>query len=153
MIFWLLATHIFLWCWKIKHQFILDWLMRYPNCNLVLNYAGSPRRFSSHELHDEKYHFYENWPENLTTTLVSMVGVLLEVRNRKEGCRAWGLVATTSHDRTLSMLLFQDSTHTSITLFVLSFRYTTWLGLGILNSNQVHFLILSYHRAISLFGS
>jgi hypothetical protein len=144
MIFWLLATQIFLWCWKIKHRFILDWLMRCPNYNLVLNYAGSPRRFSSQELHDEKYHFYENWPENPTTTLVSMVGVLLVVRNRKEGCCAWSLVATTSHDRTLSMLLFQDSTDTSITLFVLSSGYT--LSDSLLPSSYISFWFTSNFR-------
>jgi hypothetical protein len=45
-------------------------------------------------------------------------GVLLEVRNRKEGCYAWSLIAMTSHVQTLNMLLFQDSTGLSITLFV-----------------------------------
>jgi hypothetical protein len=57
-------------------------------------------------------------------TLVSTDCVLLEVHNRNEGCRAWSLVATTSHDRTLSMWLFQDSTDMSITFFVLSSGYT-----------------------------
>jgi hypothetical protein len=64
------------------------------------------QRSSSQELQDGKCHFYWNWPENPTMTLVSMDGILLEVRNRKKGCRAWGLIATTSHDWTLSMLLF-----------------------------------------------
>jgi hypothetical protein len=53
-------------------------------------------------------------------TLFLMDGVLLEVHNRKERCRVWSPVATTSHVRTLSMLFFQDSTCTSITLFILS---------------------------------
>jgi hypothetical protein len=65
-------------------------------------------------------------------TLVSTDGLLLEVRNRNEGCLAWSPVATTSHDQTLSMLLFQDLTDMSITFFVLSSGYTmcgwTWVS-------------------------
>jgi hypothetical protein len=33
--------------WKTNRRFIFDWLMSCPKCNLVLNYVGSPRRFSS----------------------------------------------------------------------------------------------------------
>jgi hypothetical protein len=56
-------------------------------------------------------------------TLVSTDGVLLKVCNWNEGCCAWSPIATTSHDQTLSMLLFQDSTDMSITFFVLSSGY------------------------------
>jgi hypothetical protein len=47
-----------------------------------------------------------------------MDDILLKVRNRKERYRAWGLIATTSHVRTLSILLFQDSTGMSVNLFI-----------------------------------
>jgi hypothetical protein len=124
MIFELLASCVSLWCWKINHRFILDCLMSCPNCNLVLNYVGSPRHSSSQELQDGKHRFNWNWPENPTTTLISTDGILLEIRNRNEGCHTFSPVAMTSHDQTLSMLLFQDSTDMSITFFVLSFGYT-----------------------------
>jgi hypothetical protein len=59
-----------------------------------------------------------NWPENLMMTLFPMDGIVFVVRNRKERCRAWSPIAMTSHVRTVSMLLFKDSTDMSITLFV-----------------------------------
>jgi hypothetical protein len=148
--FELLAARVSLWCWKINHWFILDWLMSCPNCNLVLNCAGSPRRFSSQELQDGKCHFNWDWPENPTTTLVSTDGVLLEVRNRNEGCRAWSPVATTSHVRTLSMLFFQDSTSTSTTLFIPSSGYTTWPCLVCLQHRSYTLLASCYRQAITL---
>jgi hypothetical protein len=109
MIFYLLATRVFLWCWKINHQFIFDWLMNCPNCNLILNYAGSPCRFSIHELQDGKHLFQRSWPKNSITTLVPTDGVLLEVHNQKEGYHAWSLVATTGHVRTLGMLFYSKT--------------------------------------------
>jgi hypothetical protein len=79
-----------------------------------------------------------------------MDGVLLEVRNRKERCHAWSLVATTSHVRTLSMLLFQDSMGTSITLVIPSSRYTTWLCLCVSKSQSDTLLASCYRQAIPL---
>jgi hypothetical protein len=35
---------------------------------------------------------YRNWPENPIMTLISMDGVLLELRNRKERCHSWSLL-------------------------------------------------------------
>jgi hypothetical protein len=51
-------------------------------------------------------------------TLFPMDGIVFEVRNQKERCRAWSPIAMTSHVWTVSMLLFKDSTDMSITLFV-----------------------------------
>jgi hypothetical protein len=56
---------------------------------------------------------YWNWRENPIMTLFPMDDVLLEIRNRKEKYCTWSFVTTTSHIRTLSMLLFQDSTDMS----------------------------------------
>jgi hypothetical protein len=133
MIFELLAALVSLWCCKILDRFILDWLMSCPNCNLVLNHASSQ---------DGKRHFNWNWPENPTTTLASTDGVLLEVRNRKERCHAWSLIATASRVRTLIMLFFQYSIDMSIALLKRSFSYTTGLGLCVSNFNQIHSLLL-----------
>jgi hypothetical protein len=124
--------------------------MSCPNCNLVLNYAGSPRRFSSQELQDGKHPFNWNWPENPITTLVPTNGVLLEVCDRKKRCCAWSLDAMTSHIRTLSMLLLQDSTGTRITLFVQT-RIIRPSNVGMPSTpNQVHSLLLAYYRAMPL---
>jgi hypothetical protein len=51
-------------------------------------------------------------------TLISTDDILLEVCNPKGRYRAWSLIAMTSQVQTLSMLLFQDSTGTSITLLI-----------------------------------
>jgi hypothetical protein len=79
--------------------------MSYPNYNLVSNCASLPRCFSSLDLQDGKCPFHWNGPENLIT-LIPMDDILLEVRNRKERCCAWSLVAMTTHIRTFSMLFF-----------------------------------------------
>jgi hypothetical protein len=82
-------------------------------------------------------------------TPFQMDGVLLEVRNRKERCHAWSLIAMTSHIRTLSMLFFQDSTDMSITLFIPSFSYTTWLCLCVQCLSDT-LLASCYRQAIPL---
>jgi hypothetical protein len=138
MISYLLVTYVSLCCWKTDRQFIFSWLMSCPDCKLVLNYAGSPRHFSSHDCKMENV-------ENPIMALFPMGGVLLKVLNRKERCHAWSPGATTSHVQALSMLFFQDSTGMSIILFVPCSGDTTWLCLCISNSNRVYFLILSYH--------
>jgi hypothetical protein len=83
-------------------------------------------------------------------TLFPMDGILLEVRNRKERYHAWSPVAMTSHVQTLSMLFFQDSTSTSITLFVPSSGYTTWPYLVCLQLRSDTQLASCYHQAITL---
>jgi hypothetical protein len=57
----------------------------------------------------EKCSLHWNWPKNPITTLVPIDGILLEVHNRKERGRAWSLVATTSHIRTLNMLFYSKT--------------------------------------------
>jgi hypothetical protein len=73
-------------------------------------------------------------------TLFPKDGVLLDVRNRKKRCRVWSPVATTSHVWTLSM--FWDSTDTSITIFIPSSGYTTWLCFCVSNVGWRHSLLL-----------
>jgi hypothetical protein len=83
-------------------------------------------------------------------TLFPTDDVLLEVCNRKERRHAWSLVAMTSHVRTLSMLFLQDSMDMSVTLFIPSSDYTTWLCLCVSNVGWIHSLLLVYHQAIPL---
>jgi hypothetical protein len=56
-----------------------------------------------------KHPFHRNGPKNLITTLVPTDGVLLKACNRKQRCHTWSLIATTSHVRTLSMLLYSNT--------------------------------------------
>jgi hypothetical protein len=100
--------------------------MSYPNCNLVLNCPGSPRCFSNQELQDGKCPFHWNWLKNLIMTLISIDGVLLEVHNRMERCRAWSLVAMTSHVWTFSILF--SKTWRAWALPYLSQVPAIWLG-------------------------
>jgi hypothetical protein len=101
-------------------------------------------------LQDGKCHFHWNWPENLIMILIPTDSILLELRNQKGRYRAWSLVATTSQLRTLSMLLLQDSTGTSITLLV----WTPVIrpsNVGVSSApNPVNPLLFAYHRAMSL---
>jgi hypothetical protein len=84
-------------------------------------------------------------------TLFPIGGVLLKVRNRKERCRAWSLVAMTSHVRTLCMLFFQDSTGTSVTLFIeTAVIRPSDVGMSS-TPNQMHSLLLAYYQAMSLY--
>jgi hypothetical protein len=88
--------------------------------------------------------------QNPITTLVPTDGVLLEVRNRKERCRSWSLDAMIGHIRTLSMLLFQDSTSMGVTLFVQTrVIWPSNVGMS-LAPNQVHSLLLAYYQDMSL---
>jgi hypothetical protein len=101
-------------------------------------------------LQDGKCPFHWNGPENLIMTLIPTDGVLLKVRNQKERCHAWNLVAMTSHVWTLSMLFFQYSTSTSITWFITSSRYTTWPYLVCLQLRSDTLLASCYRQAITL---
>jgi hypothetical protein len=135
---------------EANRRFIFDRLMSCPNFNLVLNCAGSPKRFSSRDCRMESTISYRNWPENLIMTLFPMDGVVLKVRNQKERCHAWSLVATTSHVRIVSVLLFQDSTSTSTTLFVPSSGNTNWPCLVCLQLRSDTLLASCYCQAITL---
>jgi hypothetical protein len=81
-------------------------------------------------------------------TFIETDSVLLEVRNRKEGCCPWSLVATTSHILTLKL-------NASLRLMIKSFFLVLNTRLTSLNSacisftsNQVHSLLRIYHRAM-----
>jgi hypothetical protein len=79
-------------------------------------------------------------------SFIGMDDVLLELRNQKEECYAWSLVATTSHILTLSLLLLIDLVNISPSLFV-STPYLTFLNSACTSStpNQVYFLVCVYH--------
>jgi hypothetical protein len=81
-------------------------------------------------------------------TLFPMDGVLLEVRNRKEICRVWSPIDTTSHVRTLSMLFFLDLTDMSFITIIPGFFFTTCLC--IFTSDRIHSLMPVYHRVMLL---
>jgi hypothetical protein len=93
---------------------------------------------------------YQNWPKNPIMTLFPTDDVLLKVRNRKERCHAWSLVATTRHVRTVRVLLFQDSTSTSTTVFVPSSGYTNWPCLVCFHLRSDTLLASGYRQAIPL---
>jgi hypothetical protein len=125
----------FLTGWWAAQVVILSWIV-------PVHPTASPARSCKMG----KCPFHWNWPENPITTLVLMDGILLQVCNRKKRCRAWSLVAATSHIRTLSMLLFQDSTGTSVTLFVQTpILWPSNVGMSS-TPNQVHLarLLSSY---------
>jgi hypothetical protein len=127
---------------ETNHRFIFDWLTSCLNCNLVLNYVGSPTHFSSRDCKMESAISYQNWPENPIMTLFPTDGVVLEVRNRKERCHSWSPFAMTGHIQTISVLLFHDSTSTSTTLFVRVLAIRIGLALCVSNFGLIHSLLL-----------
>jgi hypothetical protein len=81
-------------------------------------------------------------------TFVRTDGVLLEVRNQKEGCCPWSLIATVSHILALKLTASLRLMIESIFL-VLNTHLTSLNSACILfPSNQVCSLVRVYHRAI-----
>jgi hypothetical protein len=76
-------------------------------------------------------------------------GIWLEVRNRKEECCAWSLVAITSHILSLTLTAFLRLVVRSLSLFV-SNPCLTFLSSSCTSStlNSVYSLVCVYHRAI-----
>jgi hypothetical protein len=122
--------------------------MSCPDCNLILNCVNSLRCFSSRDCKMESVISYRNWPKNPIMTPFLTDGVLLMVRNWKERCHAWSPIVMTSHVQTLSVLLFQDSTSTSTTLFVPSSGYMNWPCLACLQLRPDTLLACGYRQAI-----
>jgi hypothetical protein len=95
------------------------------NCNLVLNCAGLPRRFSSQNCKIEsvcliglakRFHL---WPSEQDA-------ILLDIHNWDEESCIWNLIATTSHNLTImSLPRCQISIDTSITMVVPSPTFAT----------------------------
>jgi hypothetical protein len=127
-----------------------DWLRSSSKLQPCLELYRFVKALLQLGLYDGKCPFHWNWPENPIMTLIPTDGVLFEVCNRKERCHSWGHVAKTSHVWTLSMLLFQDSTDKSITLFIHTpIIWSSNVGMSFTH-NQVHSLVRAYHRATSL---
>jgi hypothetical protein len=106
-----------------------------------LNCAGSPRRFSSQNLQDGKCHFLMEWQES--PIIISFWNELLGVRNRKEMCYTWILIAATSHIRAWSCWYSRGSTNVIITFFIPCSGYTAWHYQCVPISDQVYFCLWS----------
>jgi hypothetical protein len=78
------------------HFWLVNELPKLQSCLELCRFAQMLLQLG---LQDKKRPFHWNWSANLVTTLVPADGVLLEVRNRKERCHSWSLVAMTSHAR------------------------------------------------------
>jgi hypothetical protein len=91
-------------------------------------------------------------PQNLwkdpCATFIGTDGVLLEVRNRKEGCCPWSLVATTSHILTLKLPASQRLMIGSLSSLFESLLDPLNSACISCTLNQVHSLVHIYHRAI-----
>jgi hypothetical protein len=127
---------------KLGHGLVLTGWWACPNYNLVLNSVGSPSRLLRQKLRDGKC--------TLICNFFRTDGVLLDVRNRKEGRCAWSLVATTSRMLALSLLLLSDLVNVNLSLFVSNPCLMSLNSAFILfTPNQVYPLVRIYHRAIS----
>jgi hypothetical protein len=97
-----------------------------------------------------KVHFLIRISKKTHVTFIKTDGVLLKVRNWKDGCCAWSLVATTSHVLILHLVLLQGMMIESPSLIVLD-PCLTHLSSACISfmPNQVYSLARIYHRSIS----
>jgi hypothetical protein len=88
---------------KLSHELDpTDW-WAHPNCNLILNYSGLSRRFLRQKLQYGKCISSLELAKCPYASFIRTDVVLLEVRNQKEECYAWSLVAITSRILTLKL--------------------------------------------------
>jgi hypothetical protein len=134
---------------KLSYRLVLTGWRAHSNCDLVLNCAGSPRRFSRQRLQDEKRISLLELAKGPCASFIRMDGVLLEVCNRKEECHTWSLVATTSQILDLRLSLPQTLMSISLFLFV-SKPCLTFLSIVYISStpNHVYTLVRTHHWVI-----
>jgi hypothetical protein len=136
-------------CVKLSHRLVLiSWWAR-PNCNLVLNCAGSSKHFLRQKLQDRKCISSSKLAKDPCASFIGTDGVLLEVRNRKEECCTWSLIATTSHilalKLTSSLRLMIGSLSSFVSNPCLTFISSPCISF---TPNQVYPLVCIYRRAI-----
>jgi hypothetical protein len=103
-------------CVKLSRGLVLTGWRAHPNCNIVLNCAGSPRRFLRQKLQDGMRISLSELVKGPCASFVRMDGILLELHNRKEECRTWSLIATTSQVLALRLSLRQTMMSISLCL-------------------------------------
>jgi hypothetical protein len=130
---------------KLSCGLVLTGCWVHPNCNLVLNCAGSSRRLLREKLQDGNTFPSQNMRKGPGATFSGTDGVLLTVRNRKEGCCPWSLVATTCHIQALKLTASLRLMIKSLFL-VLNTRLTS--ACISFPPNQVCSLVHVYHWAI-----
>jgi hypothetical protein len=134
---------------KLSHGLVSTGWRAHPNCNLVLNCSGSSRRFLRQKLQDGNHIPPQNLQKDPCATFVRTDDVLLEVRNRKEGCCAWSLVPTTSCTLALKLTTSLRFLKRNLSLFVSSPCLASLNSASIsFTSNQVCSLVRIYHRAL-----
>jgi hypothetical protein len=118
--FWVRAIDAKFLGWSLLKVGLPDW-WSLLNCNISLNCAGSPRRFSSQNYKIESACLIglakgsHSWPS------LERDCVLLEIRNQNEESCVWSLVATTSLNLAIMRLpRGQTLLYTIITMFISS---------------------------------
>jgi hypothetical protein len=136
-------------CANLSHMLVLTGWWAHPNCDLVLNCAGSSRRFLRQKLQDGKCISSSELAKYPYASFVKMDGVLLEVRNRKEKCCTWSLIATTSRILALKLTVSLSLMIRSLSSFV-SNPYLTFVSSAciLFSPNQVYPLVCICHWTI-----
>jgi hypothetical protein len=107
-------------CKKLSHMLVLTSWWAHPNCNLVLNCVDSSKRFLRQELQEGRCISSSELAKDPCASFIGTDGVLLEVRNRKEECCTWSLVATISHILALKLTTSLRLMIRSLSSFVLN---------------------------------
>jgi hypothetical protein len=136
-------------CANLSHMLVLTGWWARPNCNLALNCAGSSRHFLRQKLQDGKCISSSKLAKYPYASFVRTDGVLLEVRNRKEECCTWSLIATTCRILALKLTVSLRLMIRSLSLFV-SNPYLTFVSSAciLFSPNQVYPLVRICHRTI-----
>jgi hypothetical protein len=136
---------------KLSHGLDLPGWRVLPNSNLVLNCAGSSRCFLRQKLQEGMRVSLLELAKGPCASFVRTDDILIKVRNQKEECRTWSLIATTSQVLALRLSLHQTLMSISLSLFV-SNSCLISLNSACISStlNQVYSLVRIYHRAMSL---
>jgi hypothetical protein len=90
---------------KLSCRLVLTGWRAHPNCDIILNCAGSPKRFLRRKLQDGKCIPLSELVKYHYASFIGTDGVLLEVRNQNEEYCTWSLIATTSRILALSLQL------------------------------------------------
>jgi hypothetical protein len=135
-------------CGKLDHRFTLTRLISCPDYNLAMNYASSPRCFSSQDLQDGKCHSLMEWQEN---QIIIFFSKQMAYYSRYATGKKWIIVAATSHIWTWSHWYSWGPTKAIIALFIPCSGYTAWHYQCVPNSDPVcSYLWSSYGHVFGL---
>jgi hypothetical protein len=134
---------------KLSRGLVLTGWQARPNCNIVLNCAGSPRRLLRQKLQDGKCISFSEYVKRPKCNIHRNRWCITRGTQLEKWVFPWSLVATASHILALKLTTFQRLMIRSLSLSnpCLIFLNSAYISSTL---NQVYSLVRVYHRAMSL---